>query len=599
MRKHKVLSLFMFLIISTFLIKCGTTSSSIRNELGIPNPDPQKLIEVNRDLQKHPHDVGKIIEFGELLYATGQYYEAYNKWLYAKALDPNNKKVQELINRGIIAVLFEPAEFKTESEYKTKWYDQTFKVEKRKELEEKLVRQLAEETHLPEDVIKSRMITLKWDCKKMKIDDPGKNYEGYVYILSIKIPFFSAREILRVFKVEDNIKKGNYIEAAKAIDNIIKYFPHAKDKAQKMKVKLKKAWYKKYQNLSSITFADYEKQKDEIYAFIKMFPNSKEAKKLKIYIEQLLYTYFTSTPIRSLDDAIKYYNNVQKFRAEFKGSKYSDLVEKELEKKWTTYIRNSASVIVADPKRTKRELLAFRNAFGGRNPELVKQIETLLDNTMMMRYLNLEIVDTTDVNKAFEIISMYKQVFPNSQGYFKLLNAYQQRIYGFITGLQIEDGETMKIALALYEKYKKYFPNSPYIESLTQFIEGKRQALEEEASRYVQMAEDAKSKNQYTLAVRYIEKALELNPDDEHAKRLKESMQEYMDAVAELNTAITKANDAPTYQEAMEILDAYINKYASKYPSLVKEAKTEKRRLSRWKRRWDKRRKNVFSNMEE
>ena len=113
------------------------------------------------------------------------------------------------------------------------------------------------------------------------------------------------------------------------------------------------------------------------------------------------------------------------------------------------------------------------------------------------------------------------------------------------------------------------------------------------------MAEEAKSKNQYTLAVRYVEKALELNPDDEHAKRLKESMQEYIDAVAELNEVIVKANDAPTYKEAMAILDKYISKYDSKYPSLTKEAKAEKRRLRKWAKRWEKRKKNVFSNMEE
>jgi len=594
MKRKTILKSIFTLIIAISITQCGASLSGVRGDLGIPNPNIKALSSATVDANQHPHNVSTLIEYGEQLYGAEQFYKAYYQWDYVLKLDPENSDAKEKIKKGITVLYYKMIPgIKTEADFNSKWNDQSWKNNAKRDIDSSVYAKMVEETHLPIDAIRSRSTEVVFNLKKMSVKELGIKYNGYVLYIAKRMPFLSQRELFRALKIEENMNAGKYYLAAKAINEIPTYFPHAKFDAEKLEHTIKNKWYKHLISQSSMDFKYYDEHKEALYSFIRFYQGSKESKKLGNRIEEMLYNYFTSTPITDLNSAVKYWNNVQKFSTEFRKSKYRPLVQKSVEDKWSQYLKNSATVIISNPQRTKNEIFAFRNAFGITNPQLVKDVGNELDMYMLRRFSSFSISDTSDINKAYSILKSYNATFPSSNGYFSLEKTFQQKISSYILNLQVSDGESLKNAKDTYNDYRANFPTSGYLPTIKEFINNKTEELHAEATKYYDLAKSSKEKNQYTLAARYIQKTLELEPDNIDAKSLSVDMSDYMDAISSFNSIITKASDATTYSEAMNILNTFIKKYGE-YKELITDIKNEKKTLKKYKKRWSKRPTNSF-----
>lgn len=595
MKYLRYVFLFLLISLSFFVSGCATTPNSIRGELGVPNPDLQRLTQANRAALQSPHNVRVLLNFGDQLYATGRFYEAYDRWLHASKIAPENRQVQERIDRGIVKVLFVPAEFgDNEDEFRRKWNDQAFKTAKRIEIANKWVDEVRQKTHLPEEVIRGRMIVEKWDCVKMTIREGGVDYSGYVYVMAKKIPFFPQRELFRVFEVDENIARNNFYEAAKAVIVIERNFPHAKDEATKMRNDIKEKWYSSLREVENFTFEHYEANKNAYYSFLEIYAETQEATDLKAFMDDMLANYFRQLSITSLESAILYYNDVQRYAQIFRNSRHRSNILLDIERKWSHYLRSNAPAIVSDPQRAKNELFAFRNAFITSNPQLVQQVEQQLETTLRARYAALEVIDTTDVRIMHEALQHYRDIFGTTSGYHELASGFEKKYEEFIKSFNISTGSQFVAVNELFEHYKKMLPSASNIRAIDAYMAEHRQRLDEEAARWIEMAETARRENKLTLAARHVERALDFSPNNARALVMREEMSEFMSAITELNESLTMANDAPSFAEATRILDAYIGKFP-KFGELTKEAVSEKNRLSRWRNNWQNRQKSVFS----
>ncbi len=573
---------------------CGASLSGVRSDLGIPDPDMKALSEATTASNSAPHKISALLEFAEQLYGAEEYYKAYDRWAYILKLEAENQDAKEKIDRGIISISYKLfPEMKSEADFSSKWNNQSWRVDLKRELDSTIYAKMSAKAHLPLDVVKNKTTEISFEMKKMTVNELGTEYNGYVAYIVKRMPFFDQKELFRVLKIEENMRNKKFYEAAKAVHDIPIYFPHAKFEAEKLEVTVRDQWSADLRQKKSMTFDYYTENKEALFSFIRFYDGTKDAENLKVFIEEMLYNYFNSTSVTDMESAVEYWNNSQKFSQEFRNSKYRDQVLKGVKDKWSRYIKNSASVIISSPQRTKNEIFAFRSAFEGSDQALVKNVEKELDMSMLKRYSNLSIVDTADINNAYAVLSNYYATFPTSTGYVSLNKDLQQKISEYILACKIYDGSTLKEATDLFVQFKTNMPTSGYVSTLNQFISVKTDELHAESMKYYELAKESKEKNQYTLAARYIQKSLELEPDNVDAKALSDSMSEYMEAIGAFNSVITEANDAETYDKAMEILNNFISKY-SKYSELTSEIKTERKRLARYKKNWNKRAKNSF-----